>query len=190
MHARAGMTKNDFFTFLLGHHHHQPTNFADTPFFFVFCLILEKKKNAMSIETTGLDDDNEKKHCYWASDQIMELDKAVKNVITVRCENFRNELLSLSKLKSGSTFYMLLQEVLVRFLQFEKETSREHRCCKKTKDEKLHAVVAGSYPAFLANAIKQHGDVEVFVMVKDDSTMKVFNAVWKFLRQEADDNGE
>ena len=94
----------------------------------------------MSIETTGLD--NEKKHCYWASDQIMELDKAVKNVITVRCENFRNELLSLSKLKSGSTFYMLLQEVLVRFLQFEKETSREHRC-KKTKDEKLHAVCRG-----------------------------------------------
>ena len=42
----------------------------------------------------------------------------------------------------------------------------------------------------MANAIKQHGDVDVFVMVKDDSTMKVFNAVWKFLRQEADDNGE
>ena len=42
----------------------------------------------------------------------------------------------------------------------------------------------------MANAIKQHGDVDVFVMVKDDSTMKVFNAVWKFLQQEADDNGE
>ena len=130
----------------------------------------------------------------------MELDKAVKNVITVRGENFRNELLSLSKLKSGSTFYMLLQEVLVRFLQFEKEptttkSSNHHRCCcKKTaaeKEDKLYAVVAGSYPAFLANAVKQHGDVDVFVMVKD-STIKVFNTLWKFLQQQEadDDNGE
>ena len=153
----------------------------------------------MSIETTtrtaGLDDE-EKKHCYWACDQIMELDKAVKNVITVRGENFRNELLSLSKLKSGSTFYMLLQEVLVRFLQFEKEPttkSSNHRCCKKTaeKEDKLPAVVAGSYLAFLANAVKQHGDVDVFVMVKD-STIKVFNTLWKFLQQQEadDDNGE
>ena len=90
--------------------------------------------------------------------------------------------------------------MLARFLQFEKEpSSSNHRssCCKKTTAEednnnKLYAVVDGSYPAFLANAVKQYGDVDVFVMVKD-STIKVFNTLWKLFlqrRQEADDDGD
>ena len=41
--------------------------------------------------------------------------------------------------------------------------------------------MAGSYPAYLAKAVKQYDDIDVFVMVKD-LNMKMYTVLWKVLQ--------
>ena len=124
---------------------------------------------------------------YWVNEaQITELGKAVGgNVIAFPCADFRTKLLSLSKLNNASSFYTVLRKVMSRFLQFEKKTRPppRRRYPPRRSDEKLRAVVAGSYPAYLGRALKRHADVDVFVLVKD-SDMKTFNNLWKVMRED------
>ena len=163
-----------------------------------------------------------KQHCYWVNDtQITkQLNKGIRNVIAFPCANFRNKLLSLSKLKCTSPKYVLLEELMMRFLQFEKRTTNDDddddddgvgraaaaptsppapsaslttRCRRYSRrrrtirskndnnDEKLQAIVAGSYPAYLGKVLKQYADVDVFVVVKE-SDLKIFNALWKVMQ--------
>ena len=158
-----------------------------------------------------------KQHCYWVNDtQITKLNKGIRNVIAFPCADFRNKLLSLSKLKCTSPYYVLLEELMTRFLQFEKRTRnvdngggraaaptspsaapasstthcrrysfrrrrRSIRSKNDNNDEKLQAIVAGSYPAYLGKVLKQYADVDVFVVVKE-SDLKVFNALWKVMQ--------
>ena len=129
------------------------------------------------------------RHHYWANEaQITELDKAVGgNAIAFPCADFRTRLLSLSKLNDASSFYTVLRKVMSRFLQFEKKTRppprRRYSPRLGGSGEKLRAVVAGSYPAYLGRALKRHADVDVFVLVKD-SDMKTFNDLWKVMRED------
>ena len=126
---------------------------------------------------------------YWVNEaQITELGKAVGgNVIAFPCADFRTRLLSLSKLNNASSFYTVLRKVMSRFLQFEKKTRppprRRYSPRLGGSGEKLRAVVAGSYPAYLGRALKRHADVDVFVLVKD-SDMKTFNDLWKVMRED------
>ena len=122
-----------------------------------------------------------KEEHYWVSTaQIIELDETLTKMITQPCIDFQDKLLTLSGLSSISLHYILLKEVLNRFLRFEKGTKQQED--KEKEDSKLYAVVAGSYPAYLAKAVKQYDDIDVSVMVKDFNM--TYTALWKVINRD------
>ena len=92
------------------------------------------------------------------SNKVVNLRKEVGNGIGIHCTDFVNELISLSGLTKASIDYDLLKYVLSESLNFNKEASvdDQHRvnAIGEKKMKKINAVVAGSCPAFLGNAVK------------------------------------
>ena len=114
------------------------------------------------------------------------LDRLKKSFDAVQeCGCFKEELLRLSGLSPASDEYSLLKEILDRFLTFDKK----HFCdateaVLQEEAGKFHAVVAGSYPAKLANVVKKYGDVDVFVVVTD-RTLDGLNELWTLLHDDS-----
>ena len=121
--------------------------------------------------STSLLTDDEKR-CCWNVDvekagRLLDLVKKSSDAV-LECRCFKEELLRLSGLFSATDEYSLLKEILDRFLTIDKK----HFCdaseaVLQEEAGKFHAVVAGSYPAKLANAVKRSTDVDVFVVVTD-----------------------
>ena len=141
--------------------------------------------------STSLLTDDEKR-CCWNVDvekagRLLDLVKKSSDAV-LECRCFKEELLRLSGLFSATDEYLLLKEILDRFLTFDKK----HFCdaseaVLQEEAGKFHAVVAGSYPAKLANAVKRSTDVDVFVVVTE-RTLDNLNELWSLLPGRADDD--
>ena len=96
--------------------------------------------------------------CWYSRRKTMDsLPAQARKIMCVPCESFENKLLFESKLSPESEEYALLKNILYQRLTFDQ------RCV----EGKLHAVVAGSYAAFLGRAVKQYGDVDVFIIANN-----------------------
>ena len=96
--------------------------------------------------------------CWFAKRETLDaLPVNMRKIICVPCESFESKLLFESRLSPESAEYALLKKVLFERLSFDERSAAG----------KLHAVVAGSYPAFLGKAMKQHNDVDVFIMANN-----------------------
>ena len=94
---------------------------------------------------------------YSLRETVDSLPTQARKIMCVPCESFENKLLFESKLAPESEEYTLLKNILYQRLTFDQ------RCV----EGKLHAVVAGSYAAFLGRAVKQYGDVDVFIIANN-----------------------
>ena len=103
------------------------------------------------------------------------------------CSNFAAHLLAESGVENvggrRSVARCELQRVLRR-LTFSKN---DYLYDEATRKNKMLAVVAGSYPAKLAKAVRGHDDVDVFVVVTEAS-LPVLNSMW-MLFGEIDEHG-
>ena len=97
-------------------------------------------------------------HCWYSLNETVDsLPTQAKKIMCFPCESFEEKLLFESKLVPESEEYLLLKDILYQRLTFD----------RRRVEKKLHAVVAGSYAAFLGRAVKQHGDVDVFIVAHD-----------------------
>ena len=119
-------------------------------------------------------------YCRWRrSNETKEtlvnaLPELVKNAICFPCPSIEERLLRESKLSPESDEYALLKTVLFDHLTFDNNNYDHDKPCtfdgeklllEEDKDRvRLHAIVAGSYPARLGRAVKKHKDVDVFVV--------------------------
>ena len=127
---------------------------------------------------------------YSRKETIDSLPTRVKKVMCVPCQSFENKLLFESKLPSDSEDYALLKDILYQRLTFDQ------RCV----EGKLHAVVAGAYAAYLGRAVKQYGDVDVFVIAHNvNLTMDLLRLVqplemdldrWRVVNEQIESYGQ
>ena len=136
---------------------------------------------AMSVEQQRVSHDEES--C-WNTDveKARRLSHRVKKSSAVReCRCFKEELLLLSQLLPVSEEYFTLKEILNRYLTFDKKDfCIADNTVSQEEAGKFHAVVAGSYPAKLAGAVKRYGDVDIFVIVTD-RTLGNLSSLWNAL---------
>ena len=101
-----------------------------------------------------------------------KLPECVRRTILWSCGNdFRTKLLLLSELDPTNVDYLILKCVLFEWLTFAKDDA--------DKKNKIHAIVAGSYPAYLGNAVKSYNDIDVFVVVTDDD-LQHLEYLWEY----------
>ena len=110
--------------------------------------------------------------------ELEELNKRlplnVRTQISVQSNDFKRRLMHESGLSSNCSEYLLLRSVLTH-LHFAKEDY-----CTKT-GQKLYAVVAGSYAAFLGGVVKAYNDVDIFVIVTD-ADLVAFESLWELIK--------
>ena len=103
------------------------------------------------------------------------------------CTNFAKHLLVESGIRGrrrSAGVGRELQRILHR-LTFSKN---DYLYDEATRRHKMLAIVAGSYPAKLAKAVREHDDVDVFVVVTEAS-LPVLNSMWT-LFGEIDEDGD
>lgn len=139
----------------------------------------------------SVDEDSDKRR-HWKCDvnKLRNLPRAVKQaVMLASCKkNFEDKILELANLSPSSSVYANLKEMLCNHLTFRKEhhlamlppttmkqsPNSSHRRLPPlptpTVDySKFPAIIAGSYPAYIAGAVRKYSDVDLFVIVTEAS---------------------
>ena len=113
---------------------------------------------------------------------VNALPAQVKKVICVPCPSIEDRLLHESKLSPESDEYALLKTILFEHLTFDTNKRSSTSTTLTTDDDRyggetvrLHAIVAGSYAAYLGRAVKKHDDVDVFVIAPQRTQREVYS---------------
>ena len=123
----------------------------------------ELKKPAVKRKNDSSSDDppRKKRHrfCYIIDEKKLEM--IPKNQIIACGKDIREYILSLSELNKTCKEYKIVQEILkhVTFL------SQAGKFPPEEDGEKAAAIIAGSYPAYLAGKVKSYNDIDIFIAI-------------------------
>ena len=104
------------------------------------------------------------------------------------CSNFAAHLLAESGVENVGGRRSVARRELQRILRRLTFSKNDYLYDEATRKNKMLAVVAGSYPAKLAKAVRSADDVDVFVVVTEAS-LPVLNSMWTLFGAIVDERG-
>ena len=140
----------------------------------------ELKKPVVKRKNDSSSDDlpRKKRHrfCYIIDEKKLEM--IPKNQIIACGKDIREYILSLSELNKTCKEYKIVQEILkhVTFL------SQAGKFPPEEDEEKAAAIIAGSYPAYLAGKVKSYNDIDIFILITPQEYLQGHRNIMRIVR--------